>query len=177
MRGQGGLYRRKGTENWWLDYSVRGTRHMESSGTANRKAALDLLAKRVGDRKAGKLVGSPDRVTFAMLRELAERQYVLDGRRSLHRLQDAFNRLGEFFGVKDATGDHSERVIDLTPARLDAYAQQRLAAGRSRSCVNYELAAVRRAFRLAIEKGLLATMPVIKLPKVRDARSGFFEDG
>ncbi len=80
------------------------------------------------------------------------------------------------FGVKDDTGDHSERVIDLTPTRLDAYAQQRLAAGRSRSCVNYELAAVRRAFRLAIEKGLLATMPVIKLPKVQDARSGFFED-
>jgi hypothetical protein len=36
---------------------------------------------------------------------------------------------------------------------------------------------VRRAFRLAIEKGLLAAMPAIKLPKVNDARSGFFEDG
>jgi integrase len=43
--------------------------------------------------------------------------------------------------------------------------------------VNYELAALRRAFRLAIEKGVLATMPFIKLPRVRNARSGFFEDG
>jgi len=43
--------------------------------------------------------------------------------------------------------------------------------------VNQELAAVRRGFKLALEKGVLATMPSIKLPKVRNARSGFFEPG
>jgi integrase len=36
---------------------------------------------------------------------------------------------------------------------------------------------MRRAFKLGIEKGLLATMPAIKLPRVRNARSGFFEEG
>lgn len=36
---------------------------------------------------------------------------------------------------------------------------------------------MRRGFKLAIEKGLLAVMPLIKLPKVENARQGFFEDG
>jgi hypothetical protein len=43
--------------------------------------------------------------------------------------------------------------------------------------VNNELSALRRGFRLAIEKGLLAVAPVFKLPKVPNARAGFFEDG
>src|SRR2546425_4144123 len=43
--------------------------------------------------------------------------------------------------------------------------------------VNNELAALRRGFKLAIEKRLLSVMLIFKLPKVQNARSGFFEDG
>jgi hypothetical protein len=43
--------------------------------------------------------------------------------------------------------------------------------------MNNELSALRRGFRLAIEKQVLATAPLMKLPKVENARSGFFEDG
>jgi len=43
--------------------------------------------------------------------------------------------------------------------------------------VNNELAQFRRGFKLAIETGLLSVMPVFKLPKARNARSGFFEEG
>ena len=43
--------------------------------------------------------------------------------------------------------------------------------------MNNELSALRRGFRLAIDKGLLAVMPVFNLAKVQNARSGFFEDG
>src|SRR5260370_30873454 len=72
------------------------------------------------------------------------------------------------FGVKDDTGDHSERVIDLTPTRLDAYAQQRLAAGPSPSSVNYELASAPRAVRLPVEEGPPPSLPVIQLPAGHD---------
>src|SRR4029077_654754 len=37
--------------------------------------------------------------------------------------------------------------------------------------------ALRRAFRLAIEQGLLAAMPSIKTPPVENRRSGFFDEG
>jgi integrase len=129
-----------------------------------------LLRQRLAERETGKITGRPDLITFAQLRELAERQYTLDGRRSLDRLRAAFAHLEKALGAET-------RAPEVTPARLDAYAVERIAAGAARATVNYELAAMRRAFHLAIEKGLLAVMPVIKLPAVRNQRSGFFEDG
>src|SRR5439155_22132262 len=33
---------------YWLDYSIRGERHRESSGTTVMKEALDLLRERIG---------------------------------------------------------------------------------------------------------------------------------
>src|SRR5437016_3870849 len=43
MRGQGRVFRPKvrgeHTKVWWLDYSVRGERHRESSETTSKKAA------------------------------------------------------------------------------------------------------------------------------------------
>ncbi|SRR6266568_1101671 len=169
-RGQGRIYRQQGSRVWWLDYSVRGARHRESSGTTRHKEAVDVLRERVGGRKAGRLVGQPEKVTFAMLRELAERQYELDGRRSLPRLQDALTKLTGFFGAE-------ARALELTPTAIDAYAKQRLDQGAARSTVNYELAALRRAFRLAIKKGLLSVRPEFELPKVHNEREGFFEEG
>jgi integrase len=167
---------RRETAVWWLDYSVRGERHYESSHTTRRKEAQRILNQRLADRTAGRLVGpSPDRVTFAELRALVERQYELEGRHTRDRLGQLFAHLGAFFGVKDATGDHSDRAVDVTPDRLDAYAAQRLAAGAARATVNRELAAVRRGFRLALEKGVLAVMPRIRIPKEANARTGFFE--
>lgn len=180
MRGQGRVFQptyrdektgaKRSVEVWWLDYTVGGKRHREPTEAASKREAQQILRQRIGERKAGKVTGRPDKVTFAQMRELVERQYALDERRSLDRVKAAFAHLEEFFG-KEA------RAPEITTARLDAFAEKRLAAGRKRSSVNYELATMRRAFRLAIEKGLLATMPVIKLPRVRNARSGFFEDG
>ncbi len=170
MRGQGRVYRPHGSRIWHLDYSVHGQRHRESSETAVKRDALELLRQRTGDRRSGRLTGSPDKVTLADLRGLVERQYALDGRRSLPRVQQAFAHLERFLGG-------AARAFDLTPARLDAYAAHRLAAGAARQTVNTELSALRRGFHLALEKGLLATMPPIRLPKVRNTRTGFFEPG
>jgi len=173
MRGQGRVFRPKArgreTVFWWLDYSNGGTRHREPAHTASRSEAQRLLRQRLTEREAGKVIGRPDRVTFQQLRELAERQYQLDGRRSLDRLNCAFEHLQGFLGTE-------AKAQDITAARLDAYAAQRLPSA-SRATVNYELAAMRKAFRLAIAKGLLASMPAIRLPRVHNARQGFFDDG
>lgn len=174
MRGSGRVFRRtsRGRELsiWWLDYSVHNERHREPSGTTSKKEAQRLLREKMGARENGKMTGRPDRVTFRELRALAERQYTLDGRKSLDRLKAALDHLERVLGAES-------RAPDLTASRLDTYAEKRKAEGAARATVNYELAAMRRAFRLGIEKGVLAAMPVIKLPKVRNARSGFFADG
>ena len=187
MRGQGRVYSKPGSRFLWIDYSLHGKRHQESTRTTKHREAHRLLRQRIGDREAGKLVGAPDRVRFAErndageltggLRQLVERQYVLDARRSLTRVQLALQHVEDFFGAA--------RAMEITVTRLNEYAEARLAAsgpftGRrkaARATVNQELAAVRRGFRLAIEHGLLAVMPVVKLPKVHNERQGFFSDG
>jgi integrase len=173
-RGQGRVFRPKvrGAETavWWLDYSVRGERHRESSETTSKTEAQRLLRDRLGDREDGRLVGRPDRVTVGELRALHERQYDLDGLRSKIRATACWTHLEGFFGA-------GERAVDITPRRLDDYAAARLAAGLARATVNNELSALRAGFNLAIEKGLLVVAPVFKLPDVANARAGFFEDG
>src|SRR2546426_8093213 len=118
MRGQGRVFRPKvrgeETRIWWLDYSTRGQRYRESSETESKKEAQRLLRERIGGRETGKIVGRPDRVVLAQyakgedgqeklvggLRALVERQYVLDGRRSLWRISLAFDHLVAYFGLE-----------------------------------------------------------------------------
>lgn len=187
-RGQGRLYRPidgRGNESavWWMDYTVAGQRHRESSETAVKSEAQDVLRQRVGDRISGKVVGRPEKVFLAVyqndpigqpkltggLRWLHETQYDLDGLRSKERIVQCWNRIEQFFKAPTP-------VTAVTPTRLDAYAEWRLADGAARQTVNNELSALRRGLNLAIEKGLLSHAPVIKLPKVQNAREGFFED-
>ena len=174
MRGQGRVFRPVvdgvQTSRWWLDYSVHGVRHREPTGTTKKKEAFAQLRDKITARQAGKLIGRPDRVTLAELHELVKRQYVLDGRRSSDRLEIAFANVERLIGKET-------RAPEISVTRLDKYAEDRMAEGASRATVNYELAAVRRSFRLGIEKGMLAVMPVFKLPKPQNARSDFFEEG
>jgi integrase len=129
-------------------------------------------------------IGRPDRVKLAEyakgddgkeklvggLRALAEKQYDIDGLRSKDRVVQCWNRLEEFFGAE-------ARAVDIRGVCLDDYVAARLATGAARQTVNNELSALRRGFRLAIDKGLLAVPPVFNLAKVQNARSGFFEEG
>jgi len=187
-RGQGDVFRPvngKGNESliWWLDYTVDGKRYRESSGTKVKTEARDLLDERRAARKSRKMIGRPDRVTLAEyetgadgkrkltggLRALAEKQYDLDGLRSKERVQQCWKHVEKFFGT-------DTRVIEIDGVRLDDYAATRLKEGAARQTVNNELSALRRGFKLAVEKGLLAVMPTFDLPKVDNARSGFFEE-
>src|SRR2546426_517282 len=108
-----------------------------------------------------------DILSLYQLRELVERQYVVDGCKSVERVHEAYNHLQEFFGAE-------AKVAGLTRADINTYAEHRIKAGRARATVNNELAQFRRGFKLAIETGLLSVMPVFMLPKARNARSGFF---
>src|SRR2546430_2766446 len=89
-RGQGRVFRPKvrgaHTKVWWLDYSVRGERHRESSGTSSKRDAHRVLRQRIGDRESGKIIARPDRVTVGDLQALVEKQYDIDARRSKTRI-------------------------------------------------------------------------------------------
>jgi len=155
---------------WWLDYTVRGERHRESSGTTSKRDAQRIMRDRMGSRETGKMVGHPDRVTLHHLRELVRIDYELNGLRSwAQAMRWNWEHLERVLGA-------DEPAVRLDVARCDAYAQARLAEGAARATVNRELAALRRGFRLAVRKGLLATRPEFVIPQEHNARSGFFEE-
>ncbi len=174
MRGQGRVYRPRvrgrQVATWWLDYSVAGTRHREPAHTKLKGEALDLLRQRIGDRKSGKVVGRPDRVTLADLRAGLDRHYQREDNRSLRRAQQALDHVELFFGAKT-------RVPRITKPRVGEYIERRLVEGAARGTVCYEVRILGAAFSVAVEDELLAVRPVFKLPTLRNARSGFFEEG
>src|SRR5262249_31482391 len=62
----------------------------------------------------------------------------------------------------------------ITTAKVRAYRNGRKAGGAKAATVNYELACLRRSFRLAHEGELVRTVPAFPLFEVKNARQGFF---
>ncbi len=167
-RGLGGIYLRGGV--WWVRYSYRGAKRRESSHSDNRADAVRLLKRRLGEIGQGRLPGpDPERVTFADLAKMLRDDYGLNGRRSLSRAERSLAHLGDFFGV-------NARAIDLTADRLSAYVSARREAEAAPATIRCELAALKRAFNLAVRAGRLTSRPAFPVIQVRNARSGFFED-
>src|SRR5260370_23207134 len=110
-RGQGRVDKDPNSGNWWLDYSLGGKRHRESSGTTVKADALDILRTRVGDRKSGKVIGGPERVFLAEytkgedgketlsggLLRITETQMRLAGRRWLVPQQQLRDHIPKYF--------------------------------------------------------------------------------
>src|SRR5262245_32709479 len=93
------------TDIWWLDYSVNGRRHRESSETASKREAQRLLRQRIGDREGGKLIGRPDRVTLADLKAGLERYYVRENLRSWASAKYAFTHLERLLNANSSAAE------------------------------------------------------------------------
>jgi hypothetical protein len=156
---------------WWLRYRVNGKEYRESSGSTSSRKAEKLLAKRQAELSVG-ILTAPDtkRVTFSDLADLVRNDYKLRGRRSLDRLERSLAHLSAKFG--------NSRALSITSDRVNAYERERLEAGAKRSTVNSELAALRRAFNLAVRARRLpiSAKPAISTPAPHNVRSGFFEE-
>jgi integrase len=156
---------------WWLDYSIRGVRHRESSGTTSKRDALSLLRERIGKRTDGKLIGRPERVTLAELRAALEQHYTIRGRSSWRRAAQGFAHLEAFFGADC-------RVPAITAARVAEYQESRLSAGAARNSVKYETGVLNAAMTAAYKKQILETRFLFtNLPDDKHAvREGFFSE-
>jgi integrase len=164
------LYRQRGSAVLWLDYSIRGQRHRESSHSTSRREALDLLRQRIGDRRSGRLVANPDKVTLADLRQGLERHYAREGLRSVERAQQALAHVVAYFGA-------GAKALTLTRQAVSGYVEHRLGEGATRDTVRYEVGVLNTAFSVAVEDELLTVRPMFKRPPPGAARQGFFEAG
>lgn len=162
--GTGRVYKRGSV--WWIQYGHRGRTYRESTGSTKRKAATDLLKKRLGEMGTGRLVGpSEERVTFEDLMRMIEDDYVTQRRRALKQLQSTIKRLARTFAGSYA--------LDITADRLTAYVRERQEEGYAAGTIRKDMACVKRAFNLAIRAGHLSRRPHIPSVRVQDAREGF----
>ena len=167
--GLGRVFRRGRV--YWIQYSFRGQQHRESSESKSEAAARRLLKKRLGEMGRGRLVGpQAEHVTFEDLVRLIEDDYAVNSRKSRERLNSSVKHLRGFFGLS--------RAVDITGDRLSAYLRHRMedTPPAQPSTVRNELAALRRAFTLAIKAGRLVDRPAFPTISVQNARTGFFEE-
>src|SRR5262249_13217375 len=101
--------------------------------------------------------------------EALEADYTANGRRSGATLVFRLAPLREEFG--------QAKAHDVTAAAIKRYKDRRLAAGKAHATINRELAALRRAFTIAVEHERLsaASVPRVKLFAEHNARQGFVE--
>jgi integrase len=70
-----------------------------------------------------------------------------------------------------------DRALDVNAARIAQYVGERLNANKARATVNRELAALKRAFALAVEQERLSSAPKIKMLTEAAPRQGFVNPG
>ncbi len=162
---KGVLYRQKGTRNWSIKFYLHGTLKRESTGTPDRTAALAFLQRRLDQASRGTYIDVSERITFAEMRELLRKNYEFKRNRSDPNPQ--VNRLAEYFGTM-----RGEEIIET---RISEYSVKRLEVdGVEPATLRRELAILKRMLRLASPR--LPRVPVIDMPRVDNARQGFFEE-
>lgn len=165
--GTGRIYRRGNV--WWIDYSFRGERHRESSGSTKKKKAKALLRQRMEEMGQGGPMVDEEEVTFSDLRDVVETDYKVNGKKSLDRVQLAFDHLEDHF--------KGTRAVDLTTDRVKRYIAARQDEGAANATINKELAALRRAYNLMKEAGRLSRAPHVPRLQTDNVRERFLTMG
>jgi len=167
-RGLGRIYLRGHV--WWLQYCHRGKVYRESSSSTVKGEALRLLRRRQAEIGSGRIVG-PDveKTSFEDLAAMLLDDYRANGKRSIGCAERALSHLRMFFGLS--------RALDITEDRVTAYIRGRQEAHAANATINRELAALKRAFRLAQRAQKIVRRPEIAMLKEHNVRKGFFEPG
>jgi integrase len=162
---KGSLFRRPNSPYWFIKSWVNGRRYRESTEMDDRSLALAYLQRRLAEARTGRLLQAPQRVTFEQMHELLLANYRFkrnktDPTRHVRRLAESFAGLaGE----------------DITEERIAEYSQKRLEQdGMTPATLRRELAILKRMLRLAAPR--LPRVPLIDMPRVDNARQGFFEE-
>ncbi len=162
---RGTIYRQKGTENWSIKFYLDGKMKRETAGTTDRDQALAFLQRRIEEAVRGRYVDTSQKISFEEMRTLLLRNYNYKENRSDPRPQ--LNRLAECFSHL-----HGEEIDE---ERIEEYSRKRLETDRVKpATLRRELAILKRMLRLASPR--LPRIPLLDMPRVNNARQGFFEE-
>jgi len=171
-KGTGCIFKPKGSSFFWIKYQLPGKRgkyHYESTKSVLKGDAQRLLGERIGDVSRGVTPETANKLTIGKALEHVVDKATLDGRRAVADTERRIDlHLLPHFG-KDRL------MSSITSAEIEDYQTERIKAGAARATVNRDLAALRRAFRLALRRQELSQMPYIGMLPENNARQGFFE--
>ena len=172
-----GLYRRNGSQFYWMSFRIVGRRVFESTGTANKKLAERIYSCQVLEAAEGKWFEKKRPVELAMS-ELVDR-YMREVSPNLMPSTQERNRymtrnLMRFFA--------SYQVREVTPSIVSKYKAEMLETGYNKQTIVRELGLLRRMFNIAIwEWELCDENPVCKvlraLGKVDNRRVRYLNPG
>ena len=159
----GGLYRQRGSPHYFADYiDGSGKRRRRSTGCENKKDAQRVRATWVVEAGKGPSVEHADRVTFEQLEEWLQADYKRQNNKSWGRVETALKHLRPVFGRK--------RAVEITADATHRYDDLRMAQNASPATRQYELAMLRRMFKVAIERRKLQNVPGFPKVPVDNAR-------
>jgi hypothetical protein len=167
-KGVGSIYVRNRV--WWISYSINGKRERESSHSENRADAVRLLKDRLGRIGRHEPVGAAiSRTTVADLKKILLDSYAATGSRSVKHAAMAFARLEHFFLPH-------QKAASITSDTLVAYKLHNDERGYKPATTEYDLAMLRRSFRLARSAGKVGSVPEFPAIKYDNVRKGFLEE-
>lgn len=170
-KGTGCVYMRAGTSVWWIKYSRRGKAYSESSGTTDKKKALQKLRLRIAEISTGSFQGPQvERIRVSELAEDLLREYRINNRKSIADVEARWKlHLKPFFELY--------RAIEVNNPTLTRYIEARQKEGAANATVNRELAFMKRAFHLGRAGNKVNIVPTFPHLQENNVRTGFLEDG
>jgi integrase len=179
-RGQGRIFKRPGSQKFWVAFYLRGKQFRESTGTTDEKQALRFLKHRMREVGADQLgikkfvTPTQQRVTVQQLLDALKVDFNLRGK-------DCTRLASNLKPIEERFGDY--RATQLTSADIDKWVEDALLHGRRKTSskparpasINRSLQLLKQAYNLAVATEQLTSAPRIRhLSEVGNARQGFF---
>jgi integrase len=179
-KGEGGLFKVKGSRFWYAQYVHNGQQVRVSTGKTLKMEAQEVLRRLMGDRDRGlPPLPAAQKVRYADLRRGLIADYEAKGNRSLTTDADGedyingLRQLDEFFGLDEE--NPGPPVPQITTDTSREFARKRLDQGVGTAMVNRSLSCLRRMLKIAFEDGKIQIVPKIRFLKEPPARKGFVE--
>ena len=164
-RGEGSVYQRGSV--FWIQYYRNGKPYRESSYSGKEADARKLLKRRLAEIAVGRFIEpQTEKITLKALMEDLLNDYRINQKKSFKRVEDSVNHLNDYF--------QDDRALTITTDRIRAYISHRQEGRAANATINRELAALKRAFNLAVQAQKLHTRPYIPTLSEYKNRQGFF---